>query len=85
MPKPKDQDPREQVVEEDELLQVLEAEQPALVAGGSALSAQSGKSSKTDKSERNVEKAEELVNTTMENSVATNQMQTTADQEHDQQ
>lgn len=38
---------------------MLEAEQPALVAGSSTLSAQSGKSSKTEKSERNVEKVEE--------------------------
>jgi len=38
---------------------VLEAEQPALVAGSSNLSAQSGKSSKTEKSEKNVEKVEE--------------------------
>ena len=56
---PKDQDPKEQVMDEDELLSVLEAEQPALVAGSSTLSAQSGKSSKTEKSERIVEKVEE--------------------------
>ena len=59
---PKDQDPTLEVMEDDELLQVLEAEQPALVAGSSTLSAQSGKSSKTEKSERPVEKVEETAN-----------------------
>lgn len=59
MPIPKDKDQKDVVIEEDELLEVLEAEQPALVAGSSTLSAQSGKSSKTEKSERYVEKIED--------------------------
>lgn len=66
---PKDQDPKEQVMDEDELLQVLEAEQPALVAGSSTLSAQSGKSSKTEKSERNVEKVAEIAITEENNQI----------------
>ena len=61
---PKDQDPNEQVMDDDELLQVLEAEQPALVAGSSTLSAQSGKSSKTEKSERNADRIVEKVEET---------------------
>jgi hypothetical protein len=48
---------------------VLEAEQPALVAGSSTLSAQSGKSSKTEKSERNVEKVAEIAITEENNQI----------------